>query len=294
MRQTEIETTAGHVAALVWDSAPASAPRLHFAHATGMNARLYARLLAPLADRYRIVASDFRGHGHTRLPADPDHPQRWEDFADDLIVLIDTIDAGSSWLLAGHSLGGTVSLLAATRAPDRVAGVVLADPALMPFDAARVIRRTGVSPPNPMAEQAGKRRGVFPSRAAVRAAYAGRGVFRSWSDADLDAYLDGGLNDVPEGVALACTPAFEAATFRGVSCHVEAALVTLKNPFAIVAGEVGSTVGPDDLATIAAHPACIFAERLAGTTHFVPLERGDAVCAAVDSVAAATRPATRG
>jgi len=51
MQQIEIDTSAGRRAALRWNTAPAGAPWLHFAHATGMHALLYARLLAPLASR---------------------------------------------------------------------------------------------------------------------------------------------------------------------------------------------------------------------------------------------------
>ncbi len=287
MIRTEIATPAGPMAVLQWHEAPAGAPRLHFAHATGMNAELYARLLAPLAARYRITASDARGHGRSRLPADPAALHGWEDFADDLRGLIDAIDPGAPWLLAGHSMGGSVSLLAAAAGPARVAGLVLLDPPFIPFAAARALVAAGTRPENPMADQAARRRGNFPSRAAVRAAYHGRGVFARWDDADLDAYLCGGLVATPDGVVLACSPAFESATFRAVSCHVEAALAALTRPFALIAGETGSTVPPEEFAIFGAHRCCISAERLPGTTHFVPLERGDAVRAAIDRVAAA-------
>ena len=40
MQQIEIETSAGRRAALLSNMAPAGAPWLHFAHATGMHARL--------------------------------------------------------------------------------------------------------------------------------------------------------------------------------------------------------------------------------------------------------------
>ncbi len=286
MIRTEIITPAGPMAVLQWLSAGPAAPRLHFAHATGMNAALYTALLAPLADRFRITASDARGHGQSRLPADPQAPLSWHDFASDLIGLIDTIDPASPWLLAGHSMGATVSLLAADRAPGRCAGLVLVDPAMIPFELARGLA-PGEVPANPMADQAVRRRGSFANRAEARAAYAGRGVFGRWADADLDAYLDGGLVPAADGVALACAPAWEAATFRAVATDVEPALARLDRPFVLVAGANGSTVRDPDLATFGAHPRCLDAERLPETSHFVPLERPDAVREAVVRVAAA-------
>ncbi len=287
--QIEIVTAAGPIAALCWDRAPATAPRLHFAHATGMNAQLYARLLAPLADRFRIIASDARGHGRTRLPAavKSGDLMPWEGFADDLFGLIDAVDPGAPWLLAGHSMGGSVSLLAAAARPARVAGLVLLDPPFIPFAMATTARAADVTVPNPMADQAERRRADFPDAAAARAAYLGRGVFRTWRDDDLDAYLCAGLRDTATGVSLACSPLFEAATFRGVSHNIEPALAALQCPFALVAGEIGSTVHGAEFAAFAAHPYCISAERLPGTTHFVPLERGNAVRTAIVNVAAA-------
>ena len=282
-RRITIDTSAGPRSALVWDTAT-GAPWLHFSHATGMHAGLYARMLAPLATQFRIVASDARGHGGS-AGGDVGDRIEWETFANDLLVLVDAVDPVAPWLLAGHSLGGAVSLLAAVARPERVAGLVLVDPPFIPFAMARVALAAGQTMPNPMADKAGKRRADFASVAAARAAWHGRGVFRSWSDADLDAYLEGGLRPSADGVTLACTPAWEAATFRGVSHRIEAALATLDRPFALVAGEVGSTVPPEEFAIFAAHPRCVSAQRLAGTTHFVPLERGDAVHDAIVRVA---------
>ena len=292
MIRTGIATAVGSMSALIWDTAGPSAPWLHFAHATGMNARVYARLLDPLADRFRIVASDARGHGHSRLPADPAALETWRVYAADLLALIDAIDARASWLLAGHSMGAAVSALAAAHAPSRVAGLVLADPAMVPFALApayAAARAAGTPPPNPMADQAARRRAVFASRGEARTAYKGRGMFANWADADLDAYLDGGLRAAADGVVLGCAPAWEAATFRAVTTAVAPAMDRLRCPFALVAGDEGSTVTTADFATLAALPTCRSAERLPGTGHFVPLERPDAVRAAIEIVAAASR-----
>jgi pimeloyl-ACP methyl ester carboxylesterase len=287
MERREIATPAGPMAVLCWDRAGPRAPWLHFAHATGMNAALYARLLEPLADSFRIIASDARGHGRTRLPADPEALGGWEDFAADLTGLIDVIDADARWLLAGHSMGGTCSLLASARSPQRVAGLVLLDPPFIPFAEARAFAAEGGRPPNPMADQAGRRKPGFPSRAMAREAYRGRGVFATWADEDLDAYLADGLIDTDDGVILACAPAFESATFRAVSLRVEPALQALRVPFALLAAEHGSTVRTAELAHFAEHPACLEAQRLPGTSHFLPLEAGDAVRAAIGRVATA-------
>lgn len=281
--RVDIDTENGRRSALLWDGAGPGAPWLHFAHATGMHGGLYARLLEPLADRFRIVASDSRGHGHSPAGAVGDRVE-WDDFAADLLAVIDAVDGEAAWLLAGHSMGGAVSLLAAVAQPQQVQGLVLVDPPFIPFEVARGARAAGEILPNPMADQARKRRADFPDVTTARAAYHGRGVFRSWSDDDLDAYLADGLLPTTEGVTLACPPAWEAATFRGVSHTIEPTLAALDRPFALIAGETGSTVPVAEFAIFAAHRRCVSAGRLAGTTHFVSLERGDAVRAAIVAV----------
>ncbi len=287
MQQIEIETSAGRRAALRWNTAPAGAPWLHFAHATGMHARLYARLLAPLADRFNIIASDARGHGRTAA-IDPRAPggdcAEWEVFAADIISVADAVAPDARWLLAGHSMGGSSSLLAAVAAPARVAGLVLIDPPMIPFALAREALAAGVKTPNPMADGAARRRADYPDVASARERWRGRGVFSGWDDEDLDAYLADGLVATADGVTLACTPGWEAATFRGVSHRIEPALAALDRPFALVAGDIGSTVRDAEYALFAAHPRCISAERLPGTTHFVPLQRGDSIRDAIGSV----------
>jgi pimeloyl-ACP methyl ester carboxylesterase len=290
MERRTIATARGAMSALVDDRAGPDAPWLHFAHATGMCAPLYADMLAPLARSFRIAASDARGHGQSPLPADPALMTDWALYAADLSALLDALDAGAPWLLAGHSMGGCVSALVAAAAPQRVAGLALIEPAFVPFAAApgyEAARRTGHPPPNPMADQAVRRRSDFPGREAARAAWLGRGVFASWRDATLDAYLDGGLRAGPDGVTLACVPTWEAATFRAVSTGLEAALDGYAGPLALLAGTRGSTVQPEDFTAIAARSNIVFAERLEGADHFVATEAPDHARAAIAAIAGA-------
>ena len=93
---------------------------LIFLHANGFNATTYRPLLAPLAEGRRLWAIDLRGHGLTTLPADPDGRRGWQDLRGDLVALIDQMEGTP--VLAGHSMGGTVSLLAAAKRPETASG----------------------------------------------------------------------------------------------------------------------------------------------------------------------------
>ena len=113
---------------------PDRAPDLVFFHATGFNARTYAPLLAPLADRFAVVALDQRGHGLSRLPADPARLDRWDVYVDDAVAALAALrGSGPAPVVSGHSMGGAVALMAAARAPGAVRSLVLLDPVLPPL-----------------------------------------------------------------------------------------------------------------------------------------------------------------
>jgi pimeloyl-ACP methyl ester carboxylesterase len=101
---------------------------LIFSHANGFNAATYRSLLAPLSASLRIWAPDLRGHGRSNLPTFTRPKTSWLDHRDDLLALLAAID-GPPVVLAGHSMGGTASLLAAAERPELVDAVLAAAPA---------------------------------------------------------------------------------------------------------------------------------------------------------------------
>lgn len=102
---------------------------LIFSHANGFNAATYRSLLSPLSTSLRIWAPDLRGHGRSTLPTFARPKTSWRDHRDDLLALLEAVD-GPPVVMAGHSMGGTASLLAAAERPDRVSSLVLFDPVI--------------------------------------------------------------------------------------------------------------------------------------------------------------------
>lgn len=76
---------------------------------------------APLAERYRVVAFDRRGHGYT---ADTSQPFGYDSMADEVIGVLETVVGGPA-LVVGWSDGGIASLLAARKRPDLIQRQVL-------------------------------------------------------------------------------------------------------------------------------------------------------------------------
>ncbi|MGX7707864.1 alpha/beta fold hydrolase [Methylobacterium sp. Gmos1] len=255
----------GHLAALDFGPADRSLDAL-LLHANGFNARTYRSLLAPLADLH-VLAYDHRGHGRTTLPAEPAGRSDWQDVTDDLLALMDRLDA-PPLVLIGHSMGGTAALLAAAARPGRVRRLVLLDPVIQPPE------RRGQGHAG-LAEGALKRRSDFPSREAALAAYRGRGAFRTWPEAPLADYVADGFREVPGGVTLACTGAWEASSYMAQGHDPWAALARLSCPAEILRGETGSTCA------LTEDRGSVTVETVPGTTHFLPFETPERVRAAI-------------
>jgi pimeloyl-ACP methyl ester carboxylesterase len=243
---------------------------LIFSHANGFNGRTYRSILEPLAGEFRILALDLRGHGASTLPADGEGWPGWHGFRDDLLAFL-AAEIEGPVVLAGHSMGGTTSLLAAAAEPARVRSLALFDPVLFDGGAERPASES------PLVAGALRRRADFPSREAVLEAYAGRGAFRTWSAEQLADYVAGGFRDTADGVTLACTPAWEALSFRLHNYDPFEAFRESRCPIRILKAEEASTARFEGReAEIETNPR-ISVTVVPGTTQFLPMERPDLV-----------------
>lgn len=99
-----------------------------FVHGSLGDYRVWLELLGPFAERYRTIAMSRRAH----------YPNAWTDgytsclpevHAADLAALIEALETGPVHLY-GHSYGGLVSLVLATRRPELVRTLTLGEPPL--------------------------------------------------------------------------------------------------------------------------------------------------------------------
>lgn len=100
------------------------APCVLFSHGFLLDHTIWSRQVAGLAGTARCVAHDERGHGMS----DCHGTYAFDDLADDAVALLDRLGVDQA-ILVGHSQGGWLSMSAALRHPDRVAGLVLVDTA---------------------------------------------------------------------------------------------------------------------------------------------------------------------
>jgi pimeloyl-ACP methyl ester carboxylesterase len=96
-----------------------------FLHSLAGNGGQWALQLDHLRRRRRAVALDFRGHGDSDPAEDGDYSITG--LVADVEAVADEL-ALRRFVLAGHSLGASVAIEYAGRHPERVAGLLLADP----------------------------------------------------------------------------------------------------------------------------------------------------------------------
>ena len=108
-------------------------------HAFPLSAAMWQEQIDRVPDGWRFVAPDFRGFGAT--PADAGVPATMDDYARDVLGLMDALEIESA-VIGGLSMGGYVTFALFRLAPERFAGVVLADTKAPPDSAdARAGRR---------------------------------------------------------------------------------------------------------------------------------------------------------
>lgn len=219
---------------------------LVFVHANGFNAYTYKRLLQPLSAGLRIWAPDLRGHGQTRLPLHIATRRNWHDHRDDLISLLMSMD-GPPVAMAGHSIGGVSSLLAAAEVPQRVSKLLLLDPVIWGRLTVGLfgLPLLGRMPSKvPIVKSTLRRRSVFESREQAFESWRGRGAFKGWPDAVLADYVTGGLVKTDKGFELACSPEWEASNYASQGHNPWRAMRRFRGDIHLMKAGVGSLCVP--------------------------------------------------
>ena len=104
-------------------------PAFVFIHGWTCNRSFFAPQAKHFARRHRVVSLDLRGHGESDKPKGP-YPIGA--YVDDIAFLIGTLRLGKV-VAVGHSMGGITALQLGADHPDKVAGIVMVDPAPLVF-----------------------------------------------------------------------------------------------------------------------------------------------------------------
>ena len=184
-----------------------SNPPLLMLHATGLCAWPWKPVARRLAQHYRVLAFDQRGHGDTDKS---DKGYKFEYAGEDLAAIIEAMDLYSPRAI-GHSSGGLAAIIASKLLPGRFGRVVLVE--------TRVSNDAPSAPSQDLARRAERtrmKRAVWESREVMFDAYRTRAAFKDWEDEPYRQFIEGGTRLLPDGRAeLKCLPETEA-TFYGM------------------------------------------------------------------------------
>jgi pimeloyl-ACP methyl ester carboxylesterase len=284
-RRVSFEVPGGRMAGIAFGGETAT-PDIVFIHATGFNARTYRSLLAPLGEKFHVLALDARGHGLTALPHKLFSYTSWKRHRDDLIAVLEHFTAPVT--LAGHSMGATISLLTAGARTDLVCGLALLEPVILPT-AGYAFTQLPLAPQlhrlmMPLSVGARKRRARFESREAAVAALTGRGIFKTFPAEVIADYVgDGFVEDGKGGLKLSCAPVFEAATYTAQRHDPWGALRKVTDPLVLLRGERNSTISEAAMHRVAALKPDARVATVEGAGHMLPMERPDRARAAIET-----------
>ena len=207
-----------------------------FSHANGFPAGVYRRLFETWrAAGWRVEAVEKYGH-------DPRWPvtSNWPHLRDQLLQFIHDRTDGPV-VLVGHSLGGFLSLLAATRRPEIARAIVLLDSPVIHGWRAKMLqigKATGVGERFSPGAVSKKRREHWPGRDAALAHFRSKPAFARWDPAVLEDYIDCGTEPADGGRRLAFHRDTETRIYNSLPHHLPRLLRThpLRCPVAFVGG----------------------------------------------------------
>jgi lipase len=240
-------------------------PPLIFLHATGFVPWLWHPLAREFSD-YRVFAPYLCDH----RDADPDNGGlNWFTLADDLARFCEGLQLEKPYLV-GHSMGGTLAIMAGALGLFPVAGMVLIEPILLPDELYR--RRISVAE-HPLASKAVRRKNFWKNRDEARAYLHSRPLFQGWDEEMLELYLRFGMSDQDGGIRLTCSPQREAALFMGGLQYDPWPLLSrVSCPALILEGERSESREVIDQKRICSLiPGCLH-HCVGGAGHLVPME----------------------
>ena len=253
-------------------------PPLVLMHATMFFGGIWGPVVQALAGRFRVITPDQRGHGDSARPEDG---YTFETFARDLRALLETLglppkadspQAKGQVLAAGHSSGGTTIALHAALYPGVIRRMALIEPILL----AREFVRRG---PNPMADQARKRRPTWPSRQEMFDSYRLRPPFNTWREDVLRLYVEGGtFSRDGDAADLKCRPEYEARFYEAVGAlDPWPYLERIACPTLIAWAQSGRPPPVFDREAVGRAIAGSHALVMPGVSHFAPMEKPEEV-----------------
>jgi pimeloyl-ACP methyl ester carboxylesterase len=264
-----------HVAA----AGPADAEPLVLLHGWPQHWYAWRRLIGPLAESYRVICPDLRGFGWTDAPPGP---YLKAELAADVIALLDELGLGRV-RLAGHDWGGFTGFLLCLDHPERVshfAAIGISHPWVRRESglrsAVKLLRRLAYMAL--IAAPLVGRRLVMDVPAFTRAVMRASAMHpeRTWSEADLDAYVSQWREPDRAAACVALYRSFLTRELRQIASGAFRDRV-METPCTQLIGIADPVIRPDQQAGCEANAPNLTIEVVPDAGHWLPEEAPEAL-----------------
>ncbi|HPC85622.1 MAG TPA: alpha/beta hydrolase [Smithellaceae bacterium] len=247
---------------------PGGEKQMLFCHATGFLPWLWHPIIEAFSPEYTIWAPYICNY----RTCDPHQGGlKWNIIAEDLGAFC-RAQKIEHHVQVGHSMGATVSTIAASLFGVRPRGMVLIEPIFLPEE---FYSLTPSVEGHPLASKSIKRLNYWQSEEDAHAYLKSRSFFTTWDDEILQLYKRFGMEKMPEGdMRLACSPESEAAMFMGGwCCNPWPLLEKIGCPALVIEGEQSPNVAFVDLKrAVSLLPRGEFGS-VPGAGHLIPMEK---------------------
>ena len=189
------------------------------AHANGFPTACYGELVQHLSQSFEVIGKPILAH-------DPDFPVQdgWNTSVEEIIDFIENSTSGPV-VGMGHSFGGTITLKAASKRPDLFSHIILLDPVLVvgfiPVGVTDLLKRIGkIGAVTPADKTEGRRR-IWQSREEAFNYFAGKALFKDFTERSLQLYVEHGLEKTADGYRLVYDVPTEVQIFRSVPTDLD-------------------------------------------------------------------------
>lgn len=243
---------------------------LHFAHANGFPPESYRLFVEGLLPSFHVL-------GIRQRPLWPDSQldafDSWEILADDLIRFLDQ-EGLEGVIGVGHSVGAVATMIAARKRPLLFSKLILIEPVfLLPSLLKMAAAHPGVAYQLPLVQTALRRRNHWASRQEAFDLFRAKSFFKRWPDEALWEYMNAGLHEVADGVALTYSREWEASIYAHPPTMVWEYIPRISHPTLIIRGADSDTIVPQVWELVQTQqPQATFVE-IKKSGHMIPMER---------------------